>query len=104
MKKWYREDWRFGIEVVRVGTENRAEECRLGLEPGDTFHCEYETPQGFCPTSFIKIFPSLEVVRCHGDLGNLGGSSPTEAIFLCPDGVVLFRLGSHRVDTSAGAE
>jgi hypothetical protein len=36
MKKWYAEDWRFRIEVIRVGKENRAEECRLGLEPGDT--------------------------------------------------------------------
>jgi hypothetical protein len=36
MKKWYAEDWRFRIEFILVGKENRAEECRLGLEPGDT--------------------------------------------------------------------
>jgi uncharacterized repeat protein (TIGR04076 family) len=63
VKSWYHEDWSFMIEVLRVGKENRAEECRLGLEPGDTFTCRYETPAGFCPTSFIKIFPALEVVR-----------------------------------------
>lgn len=34
MKKWYDEDWRFRIEVIRVGKDNKAEECRLGLEPG----------------------------------------------------------------------
>ena len=92
MKKWYHEDWRFEIEVLRVGQENRATECRLGLEPGDTFECQYETPAGFCPTSFFKIFPALEVVRCGGDLRNLGGQGPCEIKFICPDGVVLFRV------------
>jgi uncharacterized repeat protein (TIGR04076 family) len=92
MNKWYHEDWRFTIETLRVGRENRATECRLGLEPGDTFECHYETPAGFCPTSFIKIFPALEVVRCGGDLRNLGGERPCEITFLCPDGVVLFRV------------
>jgi len=32
MKKWYAEDWTFTIEVLQVGKENKAEECRLGLE------------------------------------------------------------------------
>lgn len=92
MKKWYPEEWTFKIEVLRVGRQNRAEECRLGLEPGDTFQCAYETPAGFCPTSFIKIFPTLEVIRCQGDVRFLGGNKSTETTFLCPDGVVLFRL------------
>jgi len=97
MKKWYPEDWRFKIEVLKVGKDNKAEECRLGLEPGDTFSCQFETPAGFCPTSFIKIFPSLEVVRCGGDLHALGGRSPTEMTFQCPDGAVKFRLTSEKV-------
>lgn len=92
MKKWYHEDRCFKVEVVRVGKENKAEECRIGLEPGDTFECTYETPAGFCPTSFIKIFPCMEVVRCGGDLRNVGGKGPCETTFICPDGVVLFRL------------
>ena len=92
LKKWYQEDCRFKIEVVRVGKKNSAEECRLGLEPGDTFECTYETPAGFCPTSFVKIFPAMEVVRCNGDLRNLGGDDPCGITFVCPDGVVLFRL------------
>jgi len=92
MKKWYQEDWLFRIEVLHVGKENKAEECRLGLEPGDTFTCGYETPKGFCPTSFVKIFPSMEIVRCGGNLQNLGGKSPYEMTFLCPDGAVLFRI------------
>lgn len=96
MKRWYQEDCLFQIEVIRVGKQNKAEECRLGLEPGDTFTCAYETPAGFCPTSFVKIFPSMEVVRCGGDLRNLGGKDPYEITFLCPDGVVLFKItGEH---------
>ena len=96
MKKWYQEDWRFKIEVLSVGRENKAEECRLGLEPGDTFECAYGTPPDFCPTSFIKIFPAMEVVRCDGDLRNLGGDCPCEITFICPDGVVLFKVTGER--------
>jgi uncharacterized repeat protein (TIGR04076 family) len=92
MKKWYPEDWRFRISVRRVGKEGRAEECRLGLEPGDTFECTYGCPADFCPTSFIKIFPTLEVLRCGGDLRNLGSSQPREIDVLCPDGAVLFHV------------
>ncbi|MCD5401138.1 TIGR04076 family protein [candidate division NPL-UPA2 bacterium] len=99
MKKWYHEDWHFKIEVVRVGKENKAEECRLGFEPGDTFECTYETPAGFCPASFLKIFSLLEVVRCKGDLRYLGGSDPCETTLVCPDGVVLFRVtGEQRAE------
>ncbi|MFZ3069936.1 MAG: TIGR04076 family protein [Anaerolineaceae bacterium] len=92
MKKCYPEEWAFAIEVLRVGKENKVEECRIGFEIGDTFTCEYDTPAGFCPTSFIKIFPSLEVIRCGGDWRKLGASKPGEMNFLCPDGVVLFRI------------
>ncbi len=105
MRRWYPEEWRFIIEVVRVGKENQAEECRLGLEPGDTFTCAYETPAGFCPTSFIKLFPALEVVRCGGDLRQLGGSGPQEMMCLCPDGVVFFHMRGERAgDTTTRAE
>jgi len=92
MKKWYTKDWHFTIEVLKVGVNNTAEECRLGLEPGDTFDCDYETPAGFCPTSFVKIFPAMEVLRCDGDLRCLGANEPTEIDFLCPDGAVRLRL------------
>ena len=97
MKKWYREDCHFRIEVVRVGKNDNAEECRMGLEPGDAFECTYETPAGFCPTSFVKIFPAMEIVRCGGDLRCLGGNARREMTAVCPDGVVLFRLTGERV-------
>ncbi len=96
MKEWYTEEWSFELEVLQVGRQNKAEECRLGLEPGDTFQCMYATPPGFCPTSFIKVFPSMEAVRCGGDLQNLGGGGPSEITFVCPDGVVLFRLKGEK--------
>jgi len=96
MKTWYAEDWRFVIEVVRVGKENKAEECRLGFEPGDTFECMYGTPAGFCPTTFLKVFPALEIVRCNGDLRYLGASDAHETTVTCPDGVVLFRVSGEQ--------
>jgi hypothetical protein len=68
MRIWYQEDWLFTIEVLLVGKENRSEECHLGLESGDTSTCTFETLAGFRPTLIIKIFPSMEVGRCIGDL------------------------------------
>ena len=82
--------------MVQVGKENKAKECRIGLEPGDAFECTYETPTEFCPTAFIKIFPAMEVIRCNGDLRNLGGTGPCETTFVCPDGVVLFKFTGVR--------
>jgi len=98
MKKWYAEDWSFKIEVLRVGNDNLPNECRLGLEPGDTFECAYGTPAGFCPTSFIKIFPTMEVIRSGGDTRNLGGKAPDVIDFLCPDGVVVFKITAKGVN------
>ena len=97
MDKWFQEDWHFRIEVIKVGKKNQAKECRLGLEPGDIFECKYETPAGFCPTSFMKIFTSMEVVRGGGDLRNLGGEDKSKIVFICPDGVVMFKLAGDRV-------
>jgi uncharacterized repeat protein (TIGR04076 family) len=92
MKKWYQEDWHFKMDVVAVGNTNKAEECRLGLEPGDSFTCDYETPGGFCPSTFIKIFPVMEIMRCEGDLRCLGANEQNQMDFICPDGVVRFRI------------
>ena len=92
MDKRFHEDWRFTIEVIKVGKENETKKCRLGLARGSVFECMYETPAGFCPTSFIKIFPSLEIVRSGGDLRNMGGGDMTTTVFTCPDGVVTFQF------------
>ncbi len=100
MRKWYQEDWRFGIVVLRVGEQDRAEDCRLGLEPGDAFECAYECPPGFCPKALFKLFPLMEAVRSGGDLRNLGGTAPAEMETVCPDGVVRFRLTGELITSS----
>lgn len=92
MKKWYPEDWAFTIEVLAVGRQNSPTECRMGFEPGDVFECAYDCPAGFCSKSILKVFPILEVVRGGGDLRNLGGTAPHQMSFLCPDGVVKYRV------------
>jgi uncharacterized repeat protein (TIGR04076 family) len=92
MNKWYPEDWNIKVEVLKVSKEDKAEECRLGLEPGDTFESDYGTPNGFCPTSFIKVFPIMEVMRCEGDLRCLSASAPNKMDFIYPDGAVRFRI------------
>ena len=96
MKSWYQEEWEFEIEVLQVGQSDKPEECRLGLEPGDTFTCSYGTPTDFCPTSFIKIFPTLEIMRCQGDLRYQGSNDRHDIKTLCPDGVVLFEIRGQK--------
>ena len=96
MEKWYQEDWRFKIEILKVGVNNNPRNCRLGFEPGDVFESEYETPAGFCPTSFIEIFPVMELVRNGGDLRNMGRDGVSSISFLCPDGIVRFNLTVER--------
>ena len=100
MKSWYSEDWRFEIEVLQVGKQDDPRACRLGFERGDRFECEYAPPTGFCPTAFIKIFPAMEALRCGGDLRELGAESAHGTTFLCPDGVVTFRLQGQRKSTN----
>jgi uncharacterized repeat protein (TIGR04076 family) len=97
VKRWYQEEWRFRISVLRVGERDRAEECRLGFEPGDTFECAYECPASFCPKAMLKVFPLMEAVRSGGDLRNLGGAGPAEMELTCPDGVVRLRIVGDRI-------
>jgi uncharacterized repeat protein (TIGR04076 family) len=84
--------------VLKVGKEGKAETCRLGLEHGDTFECDYETPGGFYPTWFIKIFPVLEIMRSEGGLRYLGASKPNEMVIVCPDGAVRFRVRGVKLE------
>ena len=103
MKKWYPEDWLFRIEVIGVGKNNAATECRMGFEPGDAFECAYECPTGFCSKSMLKVFPIFEAVRSGGDLRNLGGSGPLTMTLVCPDGVVRYRITASRTNTEQRA-
>ncbi len=61
MNKWIKENWSFRLEVI----DGYVKDCRLGLEKGDVFSFEYETPQGFCPPvqylKYIHIVKSFAV-------------------------------------------
>ncbi|MGF7144551.1 putative repeat protein (TIGR04076 family) [Anaerotaenia torta] len=93
MKSWYKEEYSFKITVVSAGEDGQATNCRNGHEPGDTYTCEYGCPAGFCSKSMAKLFPLMEAVRSGGDLSNLlAGASKHSGEFMCPDGVVGFRL------------
>ncbi len=95
MKKWYHEDWQFRFEVkeVKGGLDN----CRLGLEPGDSFTCSYGCPEGFCPKSMLVAYHLMEAVRSGGDLRKLGGPGERTFCFTCPDGVVRYRFSAQPV-------
>ena len=94
MKKWIEEDWEFEIEVVK----GRAEECRLGLEQGDVFRCEYGCPGGFCMKTASVLYAYCETVRCGGDLRLRGGKDKWTIDFPCADGPVVFRLRAKNRD------
>ncbi len=72
MKKWYEEDWEFTIRV----SNDDCKKCRLGLEKGDEFKCEYEAPCGFCSKTmpilyfYVKLLGVVEIIiwedqKCH---------------------------------------
>ncbi len=110
MNKWYDEDYEFEIEVTGVSHDGRTEgHCRNGDEAGDVYRCTYDCPvnregRGFCSKSMLLLFPMLETVRGGGDLRNIGGFSPDGSVpdspyvkeFVCPDGVVTFRLTARK--------
>lgn len=111
MNKWFNEEWAFTIEVIAVSHDNRTENhCRNGDEVGDIYRCTYDCPvnqyeRGFCQKSMLFLFPMLETVRGSGDLRKIGGYSPTGNVidspfckeFVCPDGVVTYRLTAEKL-------
>lgn len=111
MDKWYGEEYGFTVEVIAVSHDNRTRgHCRNGDEVGDVYRCAYDCPvnqkgRGFCQKSMMILFPMLETVRGGGDLRKIGGYSPTGNApdspfvkeFVCPDGVVTFRLTAERL-------
>ena len=102
MNKWYDEQYSFQVEVIAVSHNNTTEHhCRNGEQVGDVFACGYGCPvnscgQGICSKTMMILFPMMEAVRSGGSLLNLGGDSPTSKEFLCPDGVVKYRLTSQK--------
>lgn len=94
MNKWIVEDWAFEVEVI----DGEAKNCRLGLEKGDTFHFEYETPQNFCPRAFIEMFSWCEVIRCGGDFTYRGSKEKYQMEFPCPCHCLQFRLCARPIN------
>lgn len=57
MKKWYPEGWRFKIEVLKVGKENQATECRFGLEVVILSHLITKHPTGLVQRHSSRCLP-----------------------------------------------
>lgn len=93
MRKWLQEDWEFTLTV----TSGRAEQCRIGMEAGDSFTCRYECPGGFCPKTMGILYTYCEVVRCGGDFRLRGSKEPYELDFCCADGVLGLHLSARHV-------
>jgi len=85
------------INVLKV-TNDDPKNCRMGLETGDKFTCEYETPKDFCPKCMARAFTLMEVVRAGGDLRKLdGGIEDNKMILKCPDGEVTLELAGEKI-------
>lgn len=100
MNKWIIEDWSFGIEVI----DGEAKNCRLGLEKGDRFHFQYETPQGFCPRAIMDIYPLCEVIRCGGDFTYRGAKEKDRIELPCPCHCVRFRLTAFPINRNESGD
>jgi uncharacterized repeat protein (TIGR04076 family) len=70
--------------------------CRSGIQTGDAWLFEWNTPEGFCPKALVLVFPLMIACECGGDLRERGGSSRDTIEFDCPDGEVRFRLSARR--------
>ena len=85
------------IEDVEV-IDGEAKNCRLGLEKGDVFHFEYETPQGFCPRAIAEIFTWCEVIRCGGDFTYRGAKEKYRIDIPCPCHCLRFCLTASPIN------
>lgn len=98
MKKWYKEEYEWHIEVMGFLRGSKTENyCRNGEEIGDVYSCTYGCPvnaegEGICSKVMMMMFPIMEAVRSGGNLEYIGGSSQYSKDIVCPDGCVLFRM------------
>ena len=94
MKKWVTEDWEFSIVV----TQGKAGHCRLGLEEGDAFTFQYETPGGFCPRTMGDLFTWCEVIRCGGDFALRASKDRYSLDLACACGCINYRLSAKPIN------
>jgi uncharacterized repeat protein (TIGR04076 family) len=92
MHKTIAEDWEFVITVID------SKRCGMGFEKGDSFHCTYDCPTGFCPKTMANLHRLCDIARAGGDYKLLGGKSKNEIDFCCADGCVNFRLTAKHID------
>ena len=98
MKKWYREEYEFEIEVTGFLRSDHTEHyCRNGEEIGDKYTCTYGCPvngqgYGICSKMMQLLYADMQAVRSGGDLTNVGGSDRYTTDYVCPDGCVCFRM------------
>jgi len=89
MNKWIVEDWEFELTAI----EGEAKHCRLGIEKGDKFVFQYETPSHFCPRAIIELFTWCEIIRCGGDFTHRGRENEKHKMnFSCPCQSIKFQL------------
>ena len=80
MKKTIIEDWEFTITVIKQAA------CRMGFEAGDSFHCRYECPTGFCPkqwplyTACVMWRVRAVIIGCWGARPNMKLSFPAQTV------------------------
>ncbi|GHT71107.1 TIGR04076 family protein [Bacteroidia bacterium] len=104
MKKWYKEEYEFTVEVTGfLRGDSTLGYCRNGEEIGDKYTCTYGCPvnsdgQGICSKVMMIMFPIMEAVRSGGDLENIGGDGKYSKDVVCPDGCVIFRLTAKKLD------
>lgn len=100
MQKWFDEDWEFEMTAI----EGIAGHCRIGLEKGDRFAFQYETPANFCPRAMIEIYTWCEVIRCGGDFTQRGAESKYEMDLWCPCHCIQFHLLARPINRDKDGE
>ncbi len=91
-RKVEREPVTYTLEVLA-----RKDGCRSGLEVGDKWDFQWNTPAGLCPKSILVMFPLTTAIESGGDMRERGGESRNSIRFTCPDGVIEYRLTANRV-------
>lgn len=102
MKKWYKEEYKFTVEVTGFLRGDHTEHfCRNGEEIGDKYTCTYGCPvneqgYGICSKMMQILYGDMQAVRSGGDLTLVGGTAVNVKDYVCPDGCVCFRMTAEK--------
>ncbi|MFX0078072.1 MAG: TIGR04076 family protein [Candidatus Hermodarchaeota archaeon] len=81
-----REPVQYRVTVIEEGN------CRAAHKKGETFEFDWKTPEGFCPESFVGMYPILHSLRVMGDMRELGSTHRNVRIYNCPSRVIKFQI------------